>query len=108
MTHPPTADPTGDLSTDLTTDESYTTTVESVEGQDLIAKSFPAGASAPVDIIVPDPAQVPEVAEAVGGVDGVDAVSPPVAQGDRGVLIQATLEPEPSSHPHAPTKAPGA
>jgi RND superfamily putative drug exporter len=87
----------GFFSTDLTTSESYTTKVESVEGQELVAKSFPAGASAPVDIIVPDPSKVPQVAEAVSRVDGVESVSPPVAQGEQGVLIHATLEPEPYS-----------
>ena len=41
------------FSTDLTTNDSYTTDVESVQGQDLLAKSFPSGASVPTDIIVP-------------------------------------------------------
>ena len=35
------------FSTDLTTNDSYTTDVESTEGQDLVAKSFPSGASVP-------------------------------------------------------------
>ena len=35
------------FSTDLTTNDCYTTDVESVEGQDLLAKSFPSGASVP-------------------------------------------------------------
>ena len=34
---------------------------------------------------------------AVEGVDGVESVSEPVAQGERGVLVQATLDPEPYS-----------
>ena len=42
------------FSTDLTTNDSYRTEVESVEGQELLAQSFPAGASAPTDVIVPD------------------------------------------------------
>jgi RND superfamily putative drug exporter len=85
------------FSTDLTTDESYTTTVESVEGQELIARSFPAGASAPTDVVVPRGADVSRVADAVAGVDGVESVSPAVASGERGVLLHATLEPEPYS-----------
>jgi RND superfamily putative drug exporter len=40
---------------------------------------------------------VTEVVRAVQGVDGVESVSPPVAQGEQGVLVQATLEPEPYS-----------
>jgi RND superfamily putative drug exporter len=85
------------FSTDLTTNDSYTTTVESVEGQDIISRHFPAGASAPVDIVVPSEQDVPAVQRAVEGVGGVEAVSGPVASGDSGVLIQGTLEPEPYS-----------
>jgi RND superfamily putative drug exporter len=85
------------FSTDLTTNDSYTTTVEAQEGQDILERSFPAGASAPTDIIVPNADDVPAVTQAVEGVDGVESVSEPVAQGDAGVLLHATLEPEPYS-----------
>jgi putative drug exporter of the RND superfamily len=85
------------FSTDLTTNDSYTTEVEAVEGQDLLAKSFPAGASAPTDIVVPGRAEVPRVRAAVARADGVETVSGPVAEGDEGVLIQAILEPPPYS-----------
>jgi putative drug exporter of the RND superfamily len=85
------------FSTDLTTNDSYRTEVESVEGQELLSQSFPSGASAPTDVIVPDPGQVPAVTRAVEGAEGVESVSQPVAQGERGVLVQATLEPEPYS-----------
>ena len=86
------------FSTDLTTNEGYRTEVESVEGQELLAKSFPAGSSAPTDIIVSNAADVERVSAAVADVPGVQAVSPPVAQGDDGrVLMQATLEPPPYS-----------
>ena len=85
------------FSTDLTTNDSYTTKVEAQEGQDLLAKSFPAGASAPTDIVVPSRADVPRVRAAVTRVDGVEAVSNPVAEGDEGVLVQAILDPPPYS-----------
>ena len=85
------------FSTDLTTNDSYTTTVEAVEGQDLLAESFPAGASAPTDIVAPDESRVSAVTRAVEGVNGVDSVSGPVAQGEPGVLVQATLDPQPYS-----------
>jgi RND superfamily putative drug exporter len=85
------------FSTDLTTNDSYRTEVEAVEGQDLLSESFPAGASAPADIVVPRESAVPAVTRAVEGVDGVESVSGPVAQGERGVLVQATLEPPPYS-----------
>jgi putative drug exporter of the RND superfamily len=85
------------FSTDLTTNDSYRTEVEAVEGQELLSQSYPSGASAPTDVIVSDPAAVPEVTRAVENADGVQSVSPPVAEGERGVLVQATLEPEPYS-----------
>ena len=85
------------FSTDLTTNDSYRTEVESVEGQELVSQSFPSGSAAPTDVIVPPGGDVEAVSQAVEGVDGVESVSPPVAEGDQGVLLQATLEPEPYS-----------
>jgi RND superfamily putative drug exporter len=86
------------FSTDLTTNDSYRTKVESIEGQELLAKSFPAGASAPTDIIVERAADVERVSAAVAGVPGVQTVGPPVAADERGrTLLQATLEPPPYS-----------
>jgi putative drug exporter of the RND superfamily len=85
------------FSTGLTTNNSYRTKVEAVEGQELLEKSFPAGASAPTDIVVPRRADVPRVRRAVAGVDGVEFVSGPAAEGPPGVLIHATLEPDPYS-----------
>ena len=85
------------FSTDLTTNDGYRTTVESVEGQDLLAQSFPAGASAPADVIVPPDGDVAAVTAALEETDGIDAVSPPVAEGEQGTLIQATLDPPPYS-----------
>jgi putative drug exporter of the RND superfamily len=85
------------FSTELTSEDSYRTEVESVEGQHLLDKSFPSGATALTDVVVPDSADVPAVREAVANVDGVDAVSRPVAAGQPGVLVQAILEPNPYS-----------
>ena len=85
------------FSTDLTTNDGYRTSVESVEGQDILAKSFPAGASAPADVIVPPGGDVQAVTAALEETDGIEAVSPPVAEGEQGILIQATLEPPPYS-----------
>jgi RND superfamily putative drug exporter len=87
----------GFFSTDLTTNESYRTEVESVQGQELLSKSFPAGASAPTDVIVPDPGQVGAATAALERAPGVESVSEPVAEGKPGLLIQATLEPQPYS-----------
>jgi len=87
----------GFFSTDLTSNDAYRTSVEAVEGQEILSQSFAAGSAAPADIVVPDPSQVAAVSRAVEGVDGIESVSPPVAQGEDGVLVQATLEPQPYS-----------
>ncbi len=85
------------FSTELTSEDTYRETVESVEGQDLLNKSFPAGTTALTDVVVDSPAEVESVRSAVEGVDGVEAVSQPVAAGSEGTLVQATLEPNPYS-----------
>jgi RND superfamily putative drug exporter len=85
------------FSTDLTSSDAYGDDVESVEGQKIVNESFPAGATAPTDIVVAAPGRVPAVREAVAAVGGVESVSGPVADGPPGVLVQATLEPEPYS-----------
>jgi RND superfamily putative drug exporter len=85
------------FSTELTSEDTYREKVESVEGQDLLNKSFPAGTTALTDVIVANAADVESVRSAVQGVDGVEAVSPPVAKGQEGTLVQATLEPNPYS-----------
>jgi RND superfamily putative drug exporter len=85
------------FSTDLTSEDSYRTEVESVEGQHLLDKSFPSGTTALTDVIVPQQGEVAAVKRAVEGVTGVEAVSAPVASGQPGTLVQATLEPNPYS-----------
>ena len=85
------------FSTELTSEDSYRTEVESVEGQHLLDRSFPSGTTALTDVVVENRADVNAVRRAVAGVDGVEAVSGPVASGPPGTLIQATLEPNPYS-----------
>jgi RND superfamily putative drug exporter len=85
------------FSTELTSEDSYKTEVESVEGQKLLERSFPSGTTALTDVIVRDRADVQATRRAVAGVDGVEAVSQPVAEGPEGALLQATLEPIPYS-----------
>jgi RND superfamily putative drug exporter len=80
----------------LTSGNGYRDEVESVTGQELLAKSFPSGNTAPVDVIVPDPSRAEAVAQAVGGIDGVASVRP-VDEGEQGVLLNATLEADPYS-----------
>jgi putative drug exporter of the RND superfamily len=86
------------FSTDLTSNDAYRTSVEAVEGQEILSQSFPAGSSAPMDVVVRDPAAVEGVAHVLEESDGIESVTPePVARGEDGVLIQATLEPQPYS-----------
>jgi RND superfamily putative drug exporter len=87
----------GFFSTDLTTNNSYRTSVEAVEGEELLSQSYPSGAGAPTDVIVRDPADLEAVTRAVENAPGVESVTPPVAEGDQGVLVQATLGPPPYS-----------
>jgi RND superfamily putative drug exporter len=85
------------FSTDLTSEDSYRTEVESVEGQHLLDKSFPSGTTGLTDVVVQERADVGAVRGSVAQVSGVEAVSGPVAEGSSGILLQATLEPNPYS-----------
>jgi putative drug exporter of the RND superfamily len=80
--------------TNLTTANSFRDDVEAVRGQELLEASFPGGASAPTDVIVPDPARVPAVSAALRRAEGVSAVAP-VDEGPLGVRLAVTLEPDP-------------
>ncbi|MGC1852344.1 MAG: MMPL family transporter [Solirubrobacterales bacterium] len=85
------------FSTELTAEDSYRTEVESVEGQHLLDRSFPSGATGLTDIVVTEPAELELVRKEASRVEGVESVSPPVARGPEGILVQATLEPNPYS-----------
>ena len=85
------------FSTGLTSEDSYRTEVESVEGQHLLDRSFPSGTTALTDVVVADRADLPAVRRSVARVEGVEAVSQPVAAGAPGTLVQAVLEPNPYS-----------
>ena len=74
----------------LTQANSFRGEVESVQGQELLAKSFPAGADAPTDVIVPDASRAGAVRAAVAAAPGVASVRP-VARGEEGVLLSAVL-----------------
>jgi RND superfamily putative drug exporter len=84
------------FSTDLTSEDSYRTEVESVEGQHLLDKSFPSGTTALTDVVT-SPVQEGAVRVELEGSEGVEAVSASVAEGPAGVLVQATLKPNPYS-----------
>ncbi len=80
--------------TGLTQTSSFRGDVESVRGQELVAESFPAGASAPTNVIVPDAAAVPAVEQALAELDSVDEVIV-AGRGPPGVLLQVTLTDDP-------------
>jgi RND superfamily putative drug exporter len=85
------------INTGLTQADAYRDPVESLAGQELLAKSFPAGAVAATDVIVPPGADVQAVAKALQRVKGVAQVLPPKQSGRRGTLLNVVLEPEPYS-----------
>ena len=58
------------INTGLTQADSYRDHVESIAGQELLAKSFPAGASAATEVIVPDGADGDAVTAALEQSDG--------------------------------------
>ena len=85
------------LDTGLTQSDAYRDEVESIQGQEILAQSFPAGANAPTDVFVPDPSRSEAVAAAVSQVDGVAQVAPNPQGGESGRLLAVVLEPEPYS-----------
>jgi putative drug exporter of the RND superfamily len=83
------------LDTGLTSGNSFRGDVESVEGQEIVSRNFPAGSSAPTDVIVPDASKAPAVARALQQQrDLVSQVAPPV-QGPPGSRITVVLRGDP-------------
>jgi RND superfamily putative drug exporter len=85
------------IDTGLTQADGYRDEVESLVGQELLAKSFPAGASAATDVIVPPGADIEAVTGALERSDGVAQVLPTDVSGPPGTLLNVVLEPEPYS-----------
>ncbi len=65
------------LDQDLTTANAYRGAVESVEGQRLLERSFPAGESAPTIVLVTDPSKAEAALSAARSADGVSRVGRP-------------------------------
>ena len=88
----------GSLSLDdnLTTAQAFRGGVESVEGQELLERSFPAGASAPVEILVTDPTKLDAVKAAAGRSPLAVEVGP-VERAAPGALFTVTLTQDPFS-----------
>src|SRR5215207_9528725 len=82
----------------LTQSNGFRDSVDSIEGQKLIAEAFPEGRAAPTDIVVRNAGRVAEVARAATAVPAVAEVLPrPVARGPEGVQLAALLRPDPYS-----------
>jgi len=84
------------VDTGLTSNNSFRGDVESVQGQELLAASFPAGASAPTDVIVPDRGKAAAVKSALERDPLVAQVAGP-QQGPPGARLAVTLRPDPYS-----------
>ena len=84
------------LDSNLTTGNAFRGEIESVEGQNLLERSFPAGASAPTTVIVTDPAQLEAVLAAAEAAPEVAAVGG-VQEGEPGALFTITLTEDPFS-----------
>ncbi|MCW3000304.1 MAG: hypothetical protein JWN65_3853 [Solirubrobacterales bacterium] len=85
------------FSTGLTQGNSFRDNVEAIAGQKLIEQAFPAGQSAPTDVVVRDPSRAGAVTAAVKGVDGVASVVPTPFRSKDGVLLAAFLKTDPYS-----------
>jgi len=59
------------LDTNLSGNDAFTGVVESEQGQTLLDRHFPAGASSPLQIVVPSPARVAAVRRAIAAAPGV-------------------------------------
>ncbi len=90
---------TGGLATfnpNLSQSDTFIGSVESVEGSELLAKSFPGGASAPTQVVVPDASKVQAVTTALEGAKGVASVQP-AQSGEAGTILAVTLDQDPYS-----------
>ena len=85
------------LNSDLTSGNGFRDDVDSVEGQELVAQAFPAGANSPTNIVVLDTAELETVKAAVEGAPGVATLTPVEEEGPAGVKFEAVLEEDPLS-----------
>jgi putative drug exporter of the RND superfamily len=79
---------------DLTTANGFRGSVESVQGQRLLARSFPAGESAPAVVLVTDTDRLGPAIAAARAAEGVTRVGPP-ERGDAGTRFSLVLAGDP-------------
>jgi RND superfamily putative drug exporter len=84
------------LDTSLTTGNAFRGDVEAVEGQKLLERSFPAGASAPTTVIVTNTGRLDDVLAAAEAAPEVEIVGP-VQSGPPGARFDVTLTEDPFS-----------
>jgi len=82
------------LDSNLTTANAFRGEVEAVEGQRLLERSFPAGASAPTTVIVTNPSALEPVLAAAREAEQVASVGR-VERGEPGALFTLTLTEDP-------------
>ena len=85
------------MDTGLTNGNSFRGDVESVQGQENLAKSFPAGSSAPTNVVVPDRERAPEVARALEGSEAIVAQVGRPQEGPPGIRYDVVLANDPYS-----------
>ena len=83
-----------ELDTSQTSGNQFRGEVDSVTGQEILARNFPAGASAPTDVIVPDREQVEQVTQKPRA---SSARSGPARAGERRRPLSVTLRDAPYS-----------
>ena len=84
------------LNGDLTTGNQFRNDVDSVQGQDLIAEGFPAGANAPTNVVVTDESKLDDVRAALEQAPGVADVGG-TERGPTDTKLEVTLEEDPLS-----------
>ena len=85
------------MDTGLTNGNSFRGDVESVQGQENLSKSFPAGSSAPTNVVVPDRERAPEVARALEGSEAIVAQVGRPQEGPPGIRYDVVLANDPYS-----------
>ncbi len=83
------------LDTSQTTGNQFRGEVDSVQGQEVLARNFPAGASAPADVIVSDPAKAEAVTAALKERSDLVSDVRPAGQGPAGVHLAVTFKSDP-------------
>ncbi len=83
------------LDTSQTTGNQFRGSVDSVEGQQVLSRNFPAGASAPADVIVGDATRAQAVADALSAESALVSSARVAARGDAGAQLSVTLKGDP-------------